>query len=869
MTTLLSLLPAQAQSITAAADGTGTIIRQTGSQFTIEQGRLSGDAANLFHSFETFSLQAGERANFVSSPTVQNILTRVTGQSPSVINGQLQISANGAQPNLFFMNPAGVLFGPSATLNLPGNLTVTTADGIAFENTVEENRLNSNGLSWFNAVGENAYAAMTGAPSGDFAFLSDRPGSLLNEGSLTLREGKSLVLIGGTVVNVGGPSGDALTLVDVPGKGVVRLSQLGQVLSLELGAIAERVNSPLFEPLDLPTLLTSVPLGYASALVAHEDGTMRLTTADTPTVDTLTVDTPSPTDSANSKNPGSAGARAASHQAGSHQAGSHQAGSHQAGSHQAGNHQAGSYQASGGHVAMLAAESQRPQLDSRTGARDREGRDRTERDRTESDRITRDEDRGRSRRNSSEHRDRTSNTVNKFKSPRRLELGPVAANRLLTTLEEDGTQAFNRYFGRNLTSSEMSLSEVQQLLSEVERQSNNRSAVIYVKAPPPASPVPSSPSSPPAHSATDVSATDVSVTDSSVIKSDETVAGGLELLLVTATGNPIKIEVPVDRVELFETIEQFRSDLLTSVRRGGDPYLALAQQLHQWLIAPIEADLEAAQDIDTLVFSMDEGLRTLPVAALHDGQQFLVEKYSLGVVPSLGLVDTQYEPLAQAEVLAMGMSAFDELSPLPAVPWELDEIQSLWPGSSFLNEGFTRQNLVQQQARSPRQMIHLATHAEFTEGSADESYIQLWDEKLRLSELHRLGWQYPAVELLVLSACSTAIGSPEAEMGFAGLAVASGVRSAMASVWAVNDLGTLALMSEFYRQLKAAPVKAEALRQAQLALLNSDLSGRDGQLTNHHATRVFSLPPALASSRQTDFSHPYYWSGFTMIGSPW
>ncbi|MEL7521554.1 MAG: filamentous hemagglutinin N-terminal domain-containing protein [Cyanobacteria bacterium J06553_1] len=130
MTTLLSLLPAQAQSITAAADGTGTTIRQTGSQFTIEQGRLSGDAANLFHSFETFSLQAGERANFVSSPTVQNILTRVTGQSPSVINGQLQISANGAQPNLFFMNPAGVLFGPSATLNLPGNLTVTTADGI-------------------------------------------------------------------------------------------------------------------------------------------------------------------------------------------------------------------------------------------------------------------------------------------------------------------------------------------------------------------------------------------------------------------------------------------------------------------------------------------------------------------------------------------------------------------------------------------------------------------------------------------------------------------------------------------------------------------------------------------------------------------
>jgi CHAT domain-containing protein len=166
-------------------------------------------------------------------------------------------------------------------------------------------------------------------------------------------------------------------------------------------------------------------------------------------------------------------------------------------------------------------------------------------------------------------------------------------------------------------------------------------------------------------------------------------------------------------------------------------------------------------------------------------------------------------------------------------------------------------------------MIHLATHAEFNPGTAEDSYIQLWDSKLRLSQMQELGWDNPAVDLLVLSACRTAVGNPEAEMGFAGLAVASGVKSALASLWSVSDEGTLTLMTEFYNHLQNAKVKSQALRQAQLAMLRGEVKIEAGQLRGSGMRGSVALPPEMANLTNTNLSHPYYWSGFTMIGSPW
>lgn len=345
----------------------------------------------------------------------------------------------------------------------------------------------------------------------------------------------------------------------------------------------------------------------------------------------------------------------------------------------------------------------------------------------------------------------------------------------------------------------------------------------------------------------------------------------LELQLFLPNGKPVVKSSGLTREQVIQVANRFTNQIRTPSRLDSDDYLADAQQLYQWLIAPLTEKL-AAQNINTIIFSMDSGLRTIPLAALHDGEQFLVEKYSLGLIPSFSLTDTRYVGLNGSHVLAMGASEFPsdtDQSPLPGVPVELKAIvNNLWPGKSFLNQGFTLANLKEQRSKEQFKIIHLATHGEFHPGGADNSYIQFWDTKLRLNQLRQLRLYSPQVELLVLSACTTAVGDEDAELGFAGLAVQAGVKSALASLWYVSDTGTLALMTEFYRHLSNRQIKAEALRQAQLAMLRGEVRLQDGHLYRNGSKNV-PLPAELAGRSSRDLSHPYYWAAFTMIGSPW
>ncbi len=326
----------------------------------------------------------------------------------------------------------------------------------------------------------------------------------------------------------------------------------------------------------------------------------------------------------------------------------------------------------------------------------------------------------------------------------------------------------------------------------------------------------------------------------------------LELFIVTAGGQPIRKRVPgVTRAKIVKVAQTFEHEVSDPRKTQTLSYLPSAQQLYQWMIAPLEAELKS-RNIKNLVFITDAGLRSIPFAALHDGHGFLIERFSIGMMPSISLTDTRLGDIKHAQLLAMGASTFAGQSPLPAVPLELDAVLNLWKGKSFLNEQFTLSNLKAQRQQQPFGIIHLATHAEFRPGEISNSYIQLSDTQLQMNQIRQLGWNNPPVELLVLSACRTALGDKDAELGFAGLAVKSGVKSALASLWYVSDEGTLSLMTEFYQRLKTAPIKAEALREAQLALLK-------GQ-------------PAVSAKGQEpnkSLSHPYYWATFTMIGSPW
>jgi CHAT domain-containing protein len=257
---------------------------------------------------------------------------------------------------------------------------------------------------------------------------------------------------------------------------------------------------------------------------------------------------------------------------------------------------------------------------------------------------------------------------------------------------------------------------------------------------------------------------------------------------------------------------------------------------------------------------------------LHDGQHFLIEKYRFSLIPNFTLADTSYTSLANNQLVAMGVSEFPlGQEPLPAVPIEILTItEKLWSGKSFLNQEATMNNL-KAQRQQPFQIIHLATHAKFQPGSPRNSYIQLWDEKLLLDNLTDLKWSdLPRVELLVLSACETALGDKDAEMGFAGLAVKAGVKSAVASLWKSGDASTLRLMTNFYQQLRESPIKAEALRQAQIAMLHGQVPRENDQLRKAELKEEVPQPSEQeVNIRDESLSHPAYWAAFTVIGSPW
>jgi len=266
--------PVLAQSINRANDGTGTQVIQQGNQFDITGGKLSKDGANLFQSFQQFGLSEGQIANFLSLPSTQNILGRVVGNNPSLINGLIQVS--GSKANLYLMNPAGIVFGPNASLNVPASFTATTATGIALKD-------NNGVINWFNAFAGNNYKGLVGNPI-QFAFDLNSAGSIINAGNLNVKAGENLTLVGGNVINTGTittPGGN-ITLAAVPGTSLVKISHTGNVLSLEIAPPRDTQGLLLpFKPLDLAGLLTGFRGSVDTGLTVSSTQSVQLTSSGT------------------------------------------------------------------------------------------------------------------------------------------------------------------------------------------------------------------------------------------------------------------------------------------------------------------------------------------------------------------------------------------------------------------------------------------------------------------------------------------------------------------------------------------------------------------------------------------------------------
>jgi len=378
----------------------------------------------------------------------------------------------------------------------------------------------------------------------------------------------------------------------------------------------------------------------------------------------------------------------------------------------------------------------------------------------------------------------------------------------------------------------------------------------------------------------------------------------LEIVVITPNGTPIRQRVSgITRSQMMAATALLRQEVANPGNTDSDRYLQISQRLYNWIMKPVEAELQA-RDIESIAFVLEPGMRSLPIATLYDGNQFIIEKYSVGLMPNLSLTDTRYRDIRDFSLLGMGASTFTTQAPLPTVPVEVNTLtQKIWPsGEEYLNDQFTVAELKKQSDRFG--VIHLATHADFVQGTPEGSYVQLSDGRLTLTQLRELGWATrntdtnPPVELLTLSACRTAVGVAEdnpdtiigSELGFAGVAFAAGVKTSLASLWYVSDAATAALMTEFYQTLAQidvyrsgilkpelkpntiAPLKAEALRQTQLALLRGEiqiqgetLEGMRGSVNN------LALPSESIAALGSDrvFTHPYYWAAFTLIGNPW
>ena len=319
----------------------------------------------------------------------------------------------------------------------------------------------------------------------------------------------------------------------------------------------------------------------------------------------------------------------------------------------------------------------------------------------------------------------------------------------------------------------------------------------------------------------------------------------LEVIL-SIPGQPLRhysTELSQSEVErtldhLLESLNPFFSDI---------ERLRLSGQVYDWLIRPAEASL-AAGEINTLVFVLDGLLRNLPMAVLHDGEQYLIEKYSIALTPGLQLLAPKAIAPEELRALTAGLTeARQGFSALPGVDQELAQIASTVPSRSILNGEFTALALRQQIAQTSFPVVHLATHGQFS-SNPEETFILTYDQKIQMDEFQTLlrsrenrrgNSPVSPIELLVLSACQTATGDKRAALGLAGVAVRSGARSTLATLWSVKDDSTSELMADFYREFSAANMsKAEALRRAQVALL-----------------------------QQPQYQHPFYWAPFILVGN--
>ena len=333
-------------------------------------------------------------------------------------------------------------------------------------------------------------------------------------------------------------------------------------------------------------------------------------------------------------------------------------------------------------------------------------------------------------------------------------------------------------------------------------------------------------------------------------------------------------EYPIKGVELNRKIAAFR-DALQNYKTDPRP---LAQELYKIVVGPIAKDLQDAK-AETLMWSLDGALRYIPVAALYDGQQYMVERYRNVVFTPASTARLKDQPSPTWKGLGFGVSkALLNFPALPAVPDELHGIfrdeaaaqssDGVLAGRVLLDDSFNEAAL-RAGLRQRVPLVHIASHFNFIPGNETDSFLLLGDgERLSLAQLKSAQNLFGGVELLTLSACDTANGGAGSDgkevEGFAVLAQRQGAKAVIASLWPVADRSTRLLMQSFYqrRNAEVGTPKAEALRQAQIALLRGTVAD-----TEASAQRGIGGEIVKSAAPGAPFAHPYFWAPFILIGN--
>lgn len=328
-----------------------------------------------------------------------------------------------------------------------------------------------------------------------------------------------------------------------------------------------------------------------------------------------------------------------------------------------------------------------------------------------------------------------------------------------------------------------------------------------------------------------------------------TAENGFHTIMVTPHGRKA-FSTDHKATDITTKVLKFREIL----KEPADPaYLALSQELYDIIIRPLEGELHSG-DYSTILWMLNGVLRLLPLASLHDGKQFMLEKYRNVCITTCSTINQQSHDLWNG--LGMGVTLkHGDHDPLPAVKEELEGIISIdnssgiIPGDILLDEAFTR-DAMESYLEAGYKVVHIASHFELNPINETMSYLLLGDgSKIRMDELRSNPRLFKGVDLVAFSACSTGLGTASTKGrevdGIGYLGEMQGAKTVLATLWSVEDKSTSMLMREFYRLCETGLTKAESLRQAQLRLLNGEFTSEVGY----------------------DFTHPYFWAPFILIGN--